>query len=67
MQHRGWLHVFVATSRAVPRGAELTVEYPKGFWRGRARALAAYAAADAAIDAGLSAAQPQKSKKARQQ
>jgi hypothetical protein len=67
VQHRGWLHVFVATSRAVQRGAELTVEYPRGFWRGRARALAAYAAADAAIDAGLGVSeQPRSAKKARQ-
>jgi hypothetical protein len=54
--HRGWPHVFVCTSRAVCVGAELTVEYPRGFWRGRAGALEAYAAADAAIDAGAAAA-----------
>ena len=62
--HRGWRHVFVVTSRAVSRGTELTVEYPRGFWRGRARAMEAYAAADAAIEAGLT---PPRSKKARQQ
>ncbi len=56
--HRGWPHVFVVTSRAVPAGDELTVQYPRAFWKGRPRALEAYAAADAAIQAGLAAAPP---------
>ena len=54
--HAGWLHVFVATSRRVAAGEELTVQYPRGFWAGRGAALEAYAAADVAIDAGRAAA-----------
>ena len=56
MLHRGWPHVFVVTSRAVAAGEELTVQYPRAFWKGRARALEAYAAAGAAIEAGLATA-----------
>jgi len=74
VRHRGWLHVFVATSRAVQKGAELCVQYPRGFWRGRARALEAFAAADLAVDAGRAApraaaapAPAPRSKKARHQ
>jgi hypothetical protein len=32
------------------------VQYPRGFWRGRAKAMVAYAAADAAVAAGEAAA-----------
>jgi hypothetical protein len=54
--HDGWPHVFVVTSRALAADEELTVQYPRGFWRGRAKALVAYAAADAAVAAGEAAA-----------
>ena len=48
--HRGWLHLFVVTTVDIPRGGELTAQYPHEFWGQRPRAVAVQAAISREVD-----------------
>ena len=55
--HRGWLYIYVATTRALQAGEEMTVQYPDDYWMGRVAAMRAHEAAAAAVHCGVVSAQ----------